>query len=374
MATLRFSVVDRELTIPTPSGAFVASPYDATVHTGSLGSLGKSSLPIDVRSHVMAALGPSTITTLGAVAATRPIVVLVHGFNFDVREAAPPIASKSNNPHDTVFSYTQVDQGVSTQDHATPWPRELGFSEGDAGGATGLAVCFGWYSVPRTTSITSDYRKAYRLSTAAAQSLRIVLDAIHAALPTRRIRVMAHSLGSGPVVKACRALAADGDPDGTLASLERVLFLAGAEYCDVAVDMLDAIEGLGMHPSTGPSFINLASWHDNVLGDAQTLINLSPFGDSDMLGYCGLRYRDAIVRPRWIDLELGSQGLSNWLAARGLPRLRRGAYYLGHWEHYTFFENMRVWRDVLRDCTVDWQIAALRAAGIPEYETKNPWA
>lgn len=374
MAMLRFSVVDREVTVPAPSGAFIASPYDFAIHTGSLGSLGMPSLPIDVRSHVMAALGPSTVTTLGTAAAARPIVVMVHGFNFDPREGAPARVSKSNNPHDTLFSYSTVTQSVSTEDHATPWPLELGFSPTDVGGATGLAVCFGWYSVPRAGSITSDYRKAYRLSTPAAAALRLVLDAVHAALPTRRIRVMAHSLGSGPVIKACRALAADGDPDGTLASLERVLLLAGAEYCDLAVDMLTSVESLGMHTSTGPTFINMASWHDNVLGDAQTLINMSPLGDSDMIGYCGLRYRDGIIRPRWIDLELGSQGVSNWLFARGLPRLRRGNYYLGHWEHYTYFENMRVWRDVLRDCSVDWDIAALRAAGIREYDSKNPWA
>jgi hypothetical protein len=374
MTTLRFSVIDREMTIPTQSGAFVASPYDPSTHTGSLGSLGKASLPVDVRSHVTAALGPATMTTLGTAATTRPIVVLVHGFNFDPREAAPAEQSKSSNPHDTLFSYHAVSQDVSIDDHATPWPLQLGIAPADAGGATGLAVCFGWYSVPRKGTITSDYRKAYRLSTPAAAALRVVLDAIHAALPTRRIRVMAHSLGSGPVIKACRALAAEGDPDGTLASLERVLLLAGAEYCDVAVDMLASLDALGMQPATGPWFINLASWHDNVLGDAQTIINMSPFGDSDMIGYSGLLYRDGIARPRWIDLELGSQGVSDWLIARGLPRLRRGRYYLGHWEHYTYFENMRIWRDVLRDCTVDWEIAALRAQGIREYDAKNPWA
>jgi len=382
MATLRFSHIDREMTIPTAAGQYVGAAYNPTTRTGSLGSLASSTLGAEVRDHISAALGPAALATLANEDPTRPIIVMVHGFDYDPRLATPPKPSESDNPHDGLFSYTPISEAVAIKNHATPWPRSLGFDPQDAAGASGLAVCFGWFSVPFGADVLGAYRRAYRLSNPAADALRIVLDALHALLPNRRIRMMGHSLGSGPILKACLALAEDGDPQGTLAATERVLLLAGAEYCDVAVSLLRALDTMGLSAAGGPTFYNGASWHDNVVGGAQTAMNESPGGSSQMIGYHGLlcltnlgaRRWQNIPRERWLDVEIGSQGLSDWLEARGLPRLRRGKYYLGHWDHYVYEQNMAVWRDVLREGTVDWNLAALRAAGIPEYESKNPWA
>lgn len=74
------------------------------------------------------------------------MVVLVHGFLADPRQAVRPDApQRTDNPHD--FSYHFSPGPGPYWQHTASWPRGLGFAETD-GGAAGLAIAFGWNSTP----------------------------------------------------------------------------------------------------------------------------------------------------------------------------------------------------------------------------------
>lgn len=143
-ALLRLSVLDDEVFAPTEAGNLVLGDYDRAERVGRLGRLAAPTLApagSDFRDYVE---GSIRERTAGLKAA--PVVVLVHGFLADPREDIRPDAPRrTNNPHD--FSYHYSDGPGPYWRHTASWPRGLGFAAGD-GGASGLAVAFGWNSTP----------------------------------------------------------------------------------------------------------------------------------------------------------------------------------------------------------------------------------
>ena len=143
-AILRLSVVGDEAFAPTDAGNLVAADYDASKRVGSLGELTFPDVALagsDFRDYVEGTAGRRTPRlTDGSV------VVMVHGFLGDPREAVMPDApQRTNNPHD--FSYHYAAGPGPYWRHTASWPLGLGFAERD-GGAAGLAVAFGWNSTP----------------------------------------------------------------------------------------------------------------------------------------------------------------------------------------------------------------------------------
>lgn len=103
-----------------------------------------------------------------------PLVVMVHGFQFDPSTGFfdPPHHHKADNPHVRVYHFAEHPEEVEIRHHSTGWPRGLGFQDGDRG-ETGLAIAFGWYSNPGFFSSLfahglNFYAKAYQLAETAA--------------------------------------------------------------------------------------------------------------------------------------------------------------------------------------------------------------
>jgi len=143
-AVLRLSVVGGEAFAPTDAGDLVPAAYDAAKRVGTLGVLAAPDLAAagsDFRTYVETTARERTPRLRDA-----PVVVLVHGFLADPREAVRPDArQRTNNPHD--FSYHYSAGPGPYWRHTASWPLGLGFAAGD-GGAAGLAVGFGWNSTP----------------------------------------------------------------------------------------------------------------------------------------------------------------------------------------------------------------------------------
>ena len=143
-ALLRLSVVGDEAFAPTEAGDLVPADYVAAKRVGRLGKLAAPDLAAagsDFRAHVEGEARDRTARLDDA-----PVVVLVHGFLADPREAVRPDApQRTDNPHD--FSYHYAAGPGPYWRHTASWPLGLGFAARD-GGAAGLAVGFGWNSTP----------------------------------------------------------------------------------------------------------------------------------------------------------------------------------------------------------------------------------
>ncbi|OWK39864.1 alpha/beta hydrolase [Fimbriiglobus ruber] len=143
-ALVRLSVMDDEVFAPTEIGNLVLDEYAPAERFGRLGRVVSPALiPAGAYfdAHFHASI-KERATRLG----DAPIVVMVHGFLADPREAVRPDASqRTNNPHDYCYHFSAGPGPYWL--HTASWPRGLGFIEGD-GGAAGLGIAFGWNSTP----------------------------------------------------------------------------------------------------------------------------------------------------------------------------------------------------------------------------------
>ena len=71
--------------------------------------------------------------------ADAPVIVFVHGFQFDVR-------GPKDNPHLQIFHFDEVGEEVEHEEHTTPWLARAFFEDGTGKeeDCPGLAVCFGY--------------------------------------------------------------------------------------------------------------------------------------------------------------------------------------------------------------------------------------
>ena len=143
-ALVRLSVLGDEAFAPTDAGDLIDADFDPAARVGRLGPLPAPALAPPgsaFRSYLDAEVRRRTPRL-----AAGPVVVMVHGFLADPREAVRPDAPRlTNNPHD--FSYHFLPGPGPYWRHTASWPLGLGFAEHD-GGAAGLAVGFGWNSTP----------------------------------------------------------------------------------------------------------------------------------------------------------------------------------------------------------------------------------
>ena len=262
--------------------------------------------------------------------------------------------------------------------HSTGWPRGLGIEEDD-GGAKGLAIGFGWDSDPSPLGSLlkhglNHYAVAYQRAEDAAWYLVAVLDQIVRLRPGRPIDLFCHSLGSRVVVRAI-ARAADRDLSKDLKrrlhpiieAIDRVIILAGAEKVMEAQLMMRRLNRTlnELDPETTlqysriPSFYNVVSCENDVLDHlGENFMSYSP-GSKQVIGHNGLEAND----PNWLDIQLDDAVVAAWF--------KKNKYRVSgdntsgmltvwdHWIHYTWRENMRVYKDILRD-RENWKVSALK--------------
>ncbi len=125
-----------------------------------------------------------------------------------------------------------------------------------------------------------------------------------------------------------------------------------------------------------PDFYNIVSRENDVLDILGENFGPRTFGNSQVIGHNGLDIpgmrRDA--RPKdWIDLQIDSAELQDWMAAPGrnldIAGDRPGNVW-DHWYYYTYRGNMALYRNILRDRPT-WDIAQLRRDGIPDGVSKR---
>lgn len=311
-----------------------------------------------------------------------PLVVLVHGFQFDPGRAhfAPPHHPKAENPHSRLYHFERHRLETEMRHHSTSWPLGLGVENADSGRA-GVAIGFAWDSAPGIWESflgqgLNPYVVAYHFAEShAAWHLVALIEALTLLRPGRRIDLFCHSLGSRVVVRAL-AQAADEELTGATAgacarvidAIDRVVILAGAERVLEAQLMMRRLNRgvTGTDRSAAifpriPAFYNVVSRENDVLDILGENFGPEGRGSKQVIGHNGLETRD----PAWLDLQLDDPAVAFWFRERGytVSGDNESSVFavLDHWIHFTWPDNMRVYHDILRD-RGRWRIADLKAA------------
>lgn len=294
-----------------------------------------------------------------------PVVVMVHGFLFDPRQAVGDDPKESDNPHGRLYHFVEGDEGEEQRHHTSSWPLHLGFSLDDVTGSQGFAIAFGWHSQPGFASslinhFQNFYARAYDYAGQTAWVLVHVLDRLSQVLPGHPIDLFCHSLGSRVVVRALQ-MACSYRPS-LLPRLGRVLLLGGAEYVVEAQVMMRRL--LDGNFQSLPSFYNIVSRENDVLDKLGENFGPRTFGNSQVIGHNGLEAGQK--NPNWMDLRIDGREVQEWMEPRGFQVSGdRPGNIWDHWYYYTFRGNMRLYREILRN-REDWTLGALRGQGIPE--------
>ena len=390
MSIVRLSQLEDGLYAPdvdgaiTYSGAFNASRGAGRRGLGHIGKVKRLELP--GRRHALGQYLQQSLEREDSKAdknpSKAPLVVLVNGFQYDPSRAcfSPPHHPKADNPHCRIYHFEEHDEDIEMRHHSTGWPRALGFVDGD-GGAKGLAVAFGWDSDPSPIGSLvkhglNHYAVAYQRAEEAAWYLVAVLDQIVRLQPGRPIDLFCHSLGSRVVVRAIARAADRETPKGLkprlhaiVKAIDRVIILAGAEKVMEAQLMMKRLnrtakdtDGEGSPKfSKIPSFYNVVSRENDVLDHLGENFMPSSPGSKQVIGHNGLEAND----PHWLDIQLDDAIVAAWFKKHPNKYRVSGDNTSGlltvwdHWIHYTWRDNMRVYRDILRDRS-NWEVAALK--------------
>lgn len=306
----------------------------------------------------------------------KPVVVMIHGFQFDPASLVftPPHHHKADNPHARIYHWEEHSEELEMRHHSASWPLGLGFRPDDDG-AEGLCIAFGWYSNPGFFSSLfrhgqNFYAKAYESAENSAWQLVCVLEVLTRVLK-RKVDLFCHSLGSRVVLRAMAQavqplpqLAEAGPLSNLIELTDRVILLAGAETVLEAQLMMSRLNRWSNR--TGgtvdlPSFYNFTSRENDVLDKLGENFGPSAAGPKQVIGHNGLEALD----PSWVDIQLDDADVAGWFRGKGyrVSGDNQSSVFavLDHWIHYTWRENMRLYRDMLRK-RKRWTIKSLKEA------------
>ena len=279
---------------------------------------------------------------LAGVTPGAPIVVMVHGYNYD---PARPDA----DPHRSLFAF------VPSRDcrRIRSWPTGLGFA--DDGGETGpgdrlrlagdggdtFRTCSGG-AAPASPSSTTGRRSS-------ASSWRRSCRSVQRLAPGRPVDLLAHSLGARVALAALPHLA---EAPG------RVILLGAAEFDGRAREGLAAVRS----PSP-PDVYNVTARANDPYDLAFETFARRRGWEERAVGR-GL----GDERPHWLDLQLDRPDVTAWINERGI-RLKPPESRLCHWGFYTRSGALAVYQAILRR-RPGWDIEALRA--VPGLAAQEP--
>lgn len=374
MSLVRVSVLDDTIFAPDPVGNLDDRPYDPGVGRGRLGRFvaGETSVEGSPLHHY---LGGAIAAATRDLAPGQPVAILVHGFLFDPTDKITADPIDTDNPHGRLFHFRIEDERIEHRHHSSSWPLGLGFEADDPSGRTGLAVAFGWDSLPSFASCLSCrprglYGRAYEIAGTSAWALVTVIERLAQLLPGRPLDIVCHSLGSRVVIRAI-ALAADWGHLHLIERLGRVVILGGAEYAVEAQRMERRLQGLNL--ARRPAIYNVVSREDAVLNVLAENFGPRTFGNSQVIGHDGLGVEERL--EHWIDLQLDGEELRTRLACRGLSVAGDGPDTIwDHWYYYTHRGNMALYRHILRSAD-GWSIPELHRDGLGgvRIERWAPW-
>lgn len=320
-----------------------------------------------------------------------PISIFVHGFQFDptTQVFAEPHHSEGDNPHSRLYHWQQHLAALEIKHHSTSWPLGFGYQKDDQG-ANGLCVGFGWFSSPDFFGSLfrhgkNFYARAYDLADEAALHLIAVIEVLAEELKGHPINIICHSLGSRVVIRAIARMAKERNLDDPMeadvtprradliARLDRVIILAGAEKVMEAQLMMSRLNRQGYADNAipkVPDFYNFVSRENDVLDKLGENFSPDAPGSKQVVGHNGLEKVD----PKWVDIQLDDHDTAAYFRAKGqivdregvkremrLIGDREGVFAVGdHWIHYTWPDNMALYRQILRRENKAWDLAALK--------------
>ena len=372
MSTIRVSVIKNAVHGVTDRGNFVMRDYTKRTRLGRTEEFREGALPTarSLLSHYLESRLEQADSKLG----DEPVVVMVHGFLFDPKDAMDedtvnPDPSRTNNPHGRLYHYEVRDEAEEIRKHTSSWPRHLGFEEDDRDGATGLAIAFGWQSQPGfarslVRHFQNFYARAYDKGTEAAWNLATCLHVLDRKLaPGKKIDILCHSLGGHVVVRLLQLLAKHELPD-ILGRLDRIILLGGAEYVVEAQLMM---KRLGSGAGGNIRFYNVVSRENDILDLLGENFGPRTFGNSNVIGHNGLDMEDNSTLANWLDLQIDGAKLMRWMKKERKLTVSgdRPGNVWDHWYYYTYRGNMDLYRGILRD-RPNWDITKLRSEGVPD--------
>ena len=230
--------------------------------------------------------GPALREALGALPASAPVVVMIHGYRF-----APD--ADGNCPHRHIFSLSPPRDDWT----ALSWPRHLG--------ASGLSIGFGW---PAQGMLLGASLRAR----AAGRGLAELAAVIRALNPARPLHVIAHSLGAR-VALAALTHAAPQD-------FSRLILLSGAETRGPAYRAMTSPAGRAVQ------VFNITTRENDLFDFLYEW--LAAAGLDTAIGQ-GLR--EAL--PNWLDVQIDHPATLTALARLG-HRLPPPPARICHWSAY----------------------------------------
>jgi hypothetical protein len=348
-------------------GRFVGSTYIAAERVGQLGRVDSEASAAQTQEALDAHLAATLPALTSELAASDgPVVVMANGFQFDPRDAITSIPTTSDNPHGTIFHFVCGDEGEEARKHTTGWPGRLHMRVDDKG-FDGLAVPFGWFTLPEpiaelVKAKRNFYEGACALAVQSAWPFALVLDRLAAApaLENRPVDIMCHSLGSRLVIKAL-TLATKRYP-ALFGRLGRIIILGGAEYVLAAQKLVAAMKPLPKKPE----IYNIGCKSDDVLIHLGQNFGPGEDGDHRTIGIHGLALDPGV--DWWVDIPASDPTMNEWLSHK------RGSWLVGdrsnhiadHWAYFTTVGNMRVFEKLLRHERKVWATAALRKDALPK--------
>jgi pimeloyl-ACP methyl ester carboxylesterase len=330
MAMLRLAAVDRTPLLYDPA-------------------LGAGAGDLDVASAKAAA---------SALRKTQPLVVMVHGYKFD------PFDTAAANPHDYLYHFDPNRAEADRWQRPSSWPVGLGFRERDGFGVSGLCVGFAWSSRPNQRM--GAFCRAYQQASGAGRALLRTLEVLAEAHPYREIDIFVHSLGARVALTALRVAAKRGRTD-ILERIGRVILLGPAELVSVARDTMVAIDQAA--PARRPQIYSIVARENDFF---DVLVERFAPRIEGVRPICVGSHGMGEDFDGWLDLQLDSPALMDWLAVRGVEIGGGPPRRVCHWGVYNRPGALDFYADILRNRS-NWSIGAMRAAGVPT-EQEQRWA
>jgi pimeloyl-ACP methyl ester carboxylesterase len=208
--------------------------------------------------------------------------------------------------------------------------------------------------------------QAYIQAAAAGRALLDTLDTLATAYPHRDIDIFVHSLGARVALTALRVAARRGRTD-LLERIGRVLLLGPAELVSAARETMDLIERAA--PARRPQVYSIVARENDFF---DVLVERFAPRMKGAAPICVGSHGMAEDFPDWLDLQIDSPALKDWLGARGVVIGGGPPRRMCHWGVYNRPGALDFYASILRDRD-RWSIDSMRRAGVPT-EQEQRWA
>ncbi len=293
-----------------------------------------------------------------ALRKSQPLVVMIHGYKFD------PFQDNRTNPYNFLYHFDPDRIESDRWQRSASWPAGLGFRENDSWGIDGLCVGFSWSSNPNQRM--GAFCRAYQEAAVAGRALLRTLEILIEAHPHRMIDIFVHSLGARVALTALRVAARRGRND-IIERLGRMILLGPAELASVARDTLCEVDR--SNPDRQPEIYSVVARENDFF---DVLVERFAPKIKGVTPICVGSHGMGEDFDSWLDLQLDSPALQDWLTRRGVKIGGGPPRRVCHWGVYNRPGALDFYSGIFRN-RAEWSIRTMRTAGVPT-EQEQRWA